>query len=309
MSMNKIEGKDIGSLGLTIFRDLPRENLDEIARAVEERVVPPNTAIFREGDPGDNFYIIRSGRVRVFKRNEAGMGRDLSILGPGDSFGEIALLTGEPRSADVEALEETSLMVLSKDRFDRILRDCPDISRIFLKEMRTWLVRDDELIDQEAEEAYKATRFSWLGFVLVIGLSILLALIFNRSNPNGIPLFPPFPDRGSIPAITPSALLEEYQKGDTVIVDAMPANFYEKRHIKGAINMPLPLFDIVYMMSFNDEDREKQIVVYGETVSKLYDLELAERLVVRGHKRVSILDGGLPAWEQKGYPVEEKARK
>jgi rhodanese-related sulfurtransferase len=309
MTMTKIEGKDIGSLGSSIFRDLPRENLDEIARSVEDRVVPPNASIFREGDHGDNFYIIHSGRVRIFKKNEVGMERDLSILGPGDSFGEIALLTGEPRSADAEAMEETRLMVLSKDQFDRIIRECPDISKLFLKEMRTWLVRDDELIDKEAEEAYKAARFSWLGFVLVIGLSVLLALIFNRSNPNGIPLFPSFPDRGSIPAITPSALLQEYQKGDTVIVDAMPANFYENRHIKGAINMPLPLFDIVYMMSFDGEDKEKQIVVYGETVSKLYDLELAERLVVRGHKRVSILDGGLPAWEEKGYPVEGKAKK
>jgi len=309
MTMTKSEGKDIGSLGSSIFRDLPRENLDEIARSVEDRVVPPNTSIFREGDPGDNFYIIRSGSVRVFRKNETGMERDLSVLGPGDSFGEIALLTGEPRSANVESLEETSLMVLSKDRFDRILREFPDISKIFLKEMRTWLVRDDELLEKEAEEAYKATRFSWLGFVLVIGLSVILALIFNRSNPNGIPLFPTFPDRASTPAITPSALLEEYQKGDTVIVDAMPANFYEKRHIKGAINMPLPLFDIVYMMTFDEEDKEKQIVVYGATVSKLYDLELADKLVIRGHKRVRILDGGLSAWEEKGYPVEEKARK
>jgi 3-mercaptopyruvate sulfurtransferase SseA len=98
-------------------------------------------------------------------------------------------------------------------------------------------------------------------------------------------------------------------KGGTIIVDAMPSNFFEKRHIKGAVNMPLSLFDIVHMMTFEEEDKEKQIVVYGATISKMYDLELADKLVLRGHEKVSILDGGISAWEAKGYPVEEKARK
>ena len=307
--MAEKEGKDNNSLESSIFRDLPKEKLDEISRFVEDQVVPPNTTIFEEGDPGDGFYIISSGKVRVFRRNETGMERDLSILGPGDSFGEMALLTGEPRSASVDTVEESRLMVLSKENFDRILGESPEISKIFLKEMRTWLLSDHELLDKEAEEAYKATRFSWLDFLMVIGLSCILALIFNNSNPNGIPVFPELPDRSSIPVITPAALMEEFQKGSTVIVDAMPANFYEKRRIKGAVNMPLSLFDIVYMMTFSEEDKEKQIVVYGQTLSKMYDLELADKLALRGHEKVMILDGGLTAWEEKGYPVEEKAKK
>jgi rhodanese-related sulfurtransferase len=307
--MAKKESKEKISLESSIFRDLPREKLDEIARFVENQVVPPNVTIFEEGDPGDGFYIVSSGKVRVFRQNEGGMERDLSILGPGDSFGEMALLTGEPRSASVETMEETRLMVLSKDNFDRILGESPEISRIFLKEMRTWLLSDHELLDKEAEEAYKATKFSWLDFLLVIGLSCILALIFNHSNPNGVPVFPELPDRSSIPVVSPSALMEEWMKGGTIIVDAMPSNFFEKRHIKGAVNMPLSLFDIVHMMTFEEEDKEKQIVVYGATISKMYDLELADKLVLRGHEKVSILDGGISAWEAKGYPVEEKARK
>jgi len=115
----------------------------------------------------------------------------------------MALLTGEPRSAYIETLEETHLMVLSKDQFDRILRDCPDVSRAFAKEIRGWLLQSQKLLETEAQEAYKATKLSWLDFVVVFGVSIVLALVFNSSNPNGIPLFPKFPDQGPSPSSVP----------------------------------------------------------------------------------------------------------
>ena len=292
-----------------VFRGLPKEALNAITRAVEDLVVPQHTIISREGDPGDSLYIISSGRVRIFGRNEKGEEIDLSIQGPGDTFGEMELLTGEPMSADVEVLEETHLMILSKDRFERILRDFPDISKVFVKEMRRWLLRDDERLEMEARKAYKASRMSWVDFFLVIAISIVLAVIFNTTNPNGIPLFPEFPDRSSIAMVSPSAAMEEIQRRETIVLDAMPANFYEQRHIGGAVNIPLGLFDIVYLMTFAEEDKEKKIVVYGGTISKPYDLELANKLLLRGYKNVRILEGGLAAWEGSGYPVEEKAKK
>jgi rhodanese-related sulfurtransferase len=201
------------------------------------------------------------------------------------------------------------LMILSKDQFDRVLRDFPDIAKMFVKEMRRWLLRDDERLEREARKAYKASRMSWVDFFLVIAISIVLAVIFNTTNPNGIPFFPEFPDRNSIPLVSPSAAMEEIQHGETLIVDAMPANFYQQRHIVGAVNIPLGLFDIVYLMTFAEEDKARKIVVYGETISKSYDLEVADKLLLRGYKNVKILEGGLTAWESKGYPVEAKAKK
>ena len=176
------------------------------------------------------------------------MEREIALRGPTEHFGEVALLTGETRTANVESLEETSLMVLPKEQFDRLLRDYPDISRNFVRDMRGWLIKDQEMIEDEADAVVRASRVSWLDFLLVIGVSVLLAITFNISNPDGIPLFPERPD--SVPSISAAAAMENYQQGKALIVDAMPNNFYQVRHIKGAVNMPLAVFDIVYLMSF-----------------------------------------------------------
>ncbi|RPH83723.1 MAG: hypothetical protein EHM75_11750, partial [Desulfobacteraceae bacterium] len=289
-----------------VFKELPKDALDAIAGAVHSLVVSRNSIVLRQGDPGDCLYIIRSGSVRIFRRNEEGMHLDISIKGPGETFGEMALLTGEPRSADVEALGETHLMVLPKDHLDRIMRDFPEISKVFAREMRRWLFNDEKRLEIQAREVHKSLRTTWFDYFLVLAVSIILATIFNYSNPNGIPLFPGFPNRNAVPAIAPAAAFEEFQRRETLFLDARPANFYRERHIKGAVNIPLTLFDIVYLMTFAKEDKEKKIIVYGGTISKLYDLELADKLLLRGYEQVRILEGGLSAWEGKGYPVSPK---
>ena len=292
-----------------VFRELSQEALEAIAGAVHSLVVSESSIILRQGDPGDCLYIIRSGSVRIFRKNEEGMNLDISIKGPGETFGEMALLTGEPRSADVEALGETHLMVLPKDQLDRILRDFPDISKVFVREMRRWLFNDEKRIEQQAQEVHKSLRTTWFDFLLVIAVSLILATIFNYSNPNGIPLFPKFPDRNAFPAIGPTAAWEEFRGGQTLFLDARPAYFYHERRIKGAVNFPLALFDIVYLMTFAKEDKERKIIVYGGTISKLYDLELAGKLTLRGYEQVRVLEGGLEAWAGKGFPVDEKVKK
>jgi len=292
-----------------VFRDLPAARIDEIARAVQVRVAPPNSLIFKEGDLADSFYIVSSGKVRIFVKHEKGIERELAVLGPGESFGEVALLTGEARTANAQALSETCLMVLLKDDFDHLLRDFPELSKRFMKDMRSWLIRDQEFIDEEADAVLKASRLSWYDFLLIIGVSVLLALSFNHSNPNGIPLIPAVSDKDSIPVISASAAMEQSRQGKALVVDAMPQNFYQKRHIKGAVNMPMALFDIVYLMNFSEENKEKEILVYGSTISKPYDFEIASKFLLLGYTDVKVMAGGLSAWETMGYPVEGSVAK
>jgi rhodanese-related sulfurtransferase len=84
----------------------------------------------------------------------------------------------------------------------------------------------------------------------------------------------------------------------------MPYNFYEQKRIAGAVSLPVAIFDFMYDMSIGQTDKSKEIIVYGRTISKRYDEEVASNLVARGHKNVKILEGGLDAWREKHYPVE-----
>jgi 3-mercaptopyruvate sulfurtransferase SseA len=68
--------------------------------------------------------------------------------------------------------------------------------------------------------------------------------------------------------------------------------------------MPLSVFDILYLMEMGDVDKSKEIIVYGRTISSLYDQLVARKLILRGHKSVKTLQGGLSTWKKNGYPVE-----
>ncbi len=307
--MKKDVGSEDDSTRNILFRQLPQRKREELLSVLEHQSAIPHTIIFKEGDPGDRFYIIQSGKVRVFKRGSDGLETELSVLGAGDSFGEMALLTGERRSANVETLEETRLMVLSKEHFQHVLKDFPDITLAFVKQISEWLLRDERIIEKEVRQYHLAPRVSWFDFVLIIGISLVLALVFNQSNPNGIALFAHSPDRKAIHEISAAQAMEQMKRGDTVIVDAGPEGFYQRKHIQGAISVPLSLSDILYDVTFREEQKGKKVIVYGGTFSKRYDWELAEKLLQRGHKDVSLLKGGTAAWEEAGYPVatwEEK---
>jgi len=298
------EGTKDGSIGSTVLGQLPQAKRDELTKAVKLRVVAPGTVIFRQGDPGDSFCIIQSGKVRVFRKDAGGLETDLSVLGPGESFGEMALLTGEARSANVEAVEETNLMVLSKEQFERILEDFPALTLTFVKQMSGWLLKADRTIEKEAQQQRQAPRLSSFDFILLVGVSLILAFLFNGSNPNGISPFATLPDRKAISPISAARAMEEMRKGDTVMVDAGPEGFYQRKHIRGAINVPLALSDILYEVTFQEDQKGKKVIVYGGTFSKRYDWELAAKLVRRGHRDIKVLEGGTAAWTKAGYPVD-----
>lgn len=100
MAMTENDNKVNTLMRSAVFRDLPGEALNAIARAVHDLVAPQHILLCRKGDPGDSLYLISSGRVRIFGRNEKGVEIDLSIQGPSDTFGEMSLLTGESMYSD-----------------------------------------------------------------------------------------------------------------------------------------------------------------------------------------------------------------
>lgn len=97
---------------VSIFAPLPAVSVEQLAGALDEVRIPAGETIFRQGDPGDRFYIVREGAVEVTV--DGGPAR---TLGPDDSFGEIALLRDVPRTATVRAVDETTLYALDRGEF------------------------------------------------------------------------------------------------------------------------------------------------------------------------------------------------
>lgn len=97
---------------LPLFAPLPPATIEHLARSLQPLRVKAGEEIVREGEPGDRFYVVASGEVDV-----AAEGKALRSLGPGEYFGEIALLRPVPRTATVIAREDSELLTLDRDEF------------------------------------------------------------------------------------------------------------------------------------------------------------------------------------------------
>jgi MFS family permease len=117
--------KEIGLLhGLPMFQPLPLPAIEQLARGLEPVHVSAGQAVFRQGDPADRFYVIEAGAADV-----VGDGRVLTKLGPGDGFGEIALLRRVPRTAMVRAATDLELQALTCNRFLPVVTGFPPSAR------------------------------------------------------------------------------------------------------------------------------------------------------------------------------------
>src|SRR5256714_2909106 len=103
-------GEETGRLlsRVSLFKGLADRDLRELAQVAGPRGWLAGEAVFREGDPGDTCYVIRSGAMRVTRRHSDGRQITLAELRDGDIFGELAMFGSEQRSATVEALEATT---------------------------------------------------------------------------------------------------------------------------------------------------------------------------------------------------------
>ncbi len=103
---------------------LSLRTLERLSRSAERRILPPGTAAIRQGEPGDQFFVIDSGHARVDVS-----GRIARTLGPGDGFGEIALLEDTPRTATVTAVDDLVLIAIDRDDFlSALTANAPSLS-------------------------------------------------------------------------------------------------------------------------------------------------------------------------------------
>lgn len=104
------------------FSRLPADKLAAVLLKLEEVPVKLGEVVVRQKDPGDYFYIVKAGRLTVSRRTAPGEVEIIAQLGPGDSFGEAALLSGEVRNASIVADTDGVLLRLARRDFDALVR-------------------------------------------------------------------------------------------------------------------------------------------------------------------------------------------
>src|SRR6516225_8629913 len=111
-----------------VFSTLSPEDLERVAQVAMPRRFEAGEIVFKEGAEGSTCYVVRSGRARAVREHPDGRSITLAHFGPGDIFGEMAMLDGERRSATVEATEDTEAIAILSADMHRLLREYPDIS-------------------------------------------------------------------------------------------------------------------------------------------------------------------------------------
>jgi CRP/FNR family cyclic AMP-dependent transcriptional regulator len=119
---------DVILASIPLFDGLPKRHLKQIAAIATVDNYMEAATIVKEGDPGNSFFVVLSGQAKVVVKK-----RTVNTIVPGDHFGEISLLDGEPRSASV--ITQTPMTVASIDRkgFERLLQHDPDLSLAMLR--------------------------------------------------------------------------------------------------------------------------------------------------------------------------------
>ncbi|HZG58051.1 Crp/Fnr family transcriptional regulator [Paenibacillus sp.] len=118
-----------------LFKHLSEEQLTRLSEICNRKGFKAGTVLFREKEPGDVFYIIVSGSVKVFTSNAGGEEKILSVFQAGDNFGELSLIDGKPRSASAQVLEDSMFLTLRGNEFIQLLKAHPDMSLSIMQEL------------------------------------------------------------------------------------------------------------------------------------------------------------------------------
>jgi CRP-like cAMP-binding protein len=124
---------------------LERSALEHLARVVARRRFEKGDTIFQKEDEGQSLFIVEDGAVRIYVPGLQGADLTLAILGPGDFFGDLSLLDGQPRSAGADAMQETRALILERTDFLDLIRSRPEAALAVMAVVSKRLRETDEM--------------------------------------------------------------------------------------------------------------------------------------------------------------------
>jgi len=151
MSVDIIPSDEADSLSrIPLFQRLTPEELEQLAAEVDQVKFDADETIFNEQDKGDALYVVEAGSVRIWVLDEDVEPVTLKELGPGEFFGELAVLDRGPRSTNATAIGETTLHRLSSDDFQAFLMKHPDVAIDVICEIGARMRQTNMLVSQRA---------------------------------------------------------------------------------------------------------------------------------------------------------------
>jgi CRP-like cAMP-binding protein len=152
--------------GNLLLRGLAEATLDRIAALAIRRHYPKGTTVFRQGDAGDALYAVISGQVRISAASHDGREVFLSLMEPGDTFGEIAVIDGLERTAGAVAVADSSLFLIRRSDLLALMQREPAVAvhllQVFCRRLRwtTELIEEAAFLDLPARLARRLLRLS-----------------------------------------------------------------------------------------------------------------------------------------------------
>jgi len=129
------------------FSGLDTESLAELSAAARRRTFRAGEIVFHRDDPGQVLYVIRAGKVKIYITSQDGQEVSLAVFGPGDYFGELALLDGQPRSASAVAIEAVEAFALQRTDFLNAVMRHPRIAIQVMNVLSQRLRQTDAMIE------------------------------------------------------------------------------------------------------------------------------------------------------------------
>ena len=195
--------------GVALFELLSDEDREALAAVVDSVKLDANKVLFEAGHPGESLFVVREGEVELFIKDNTGQKIVLMVAGPGDLFGELALLDRGARTATAVALSDSELLELDREDLLLLFQRHPDSAVSMLAAVTGMTRKADELlrtrvsrnVNEEVEEHLTklqriADWIAWfsgsMSFLMMNGIWFILWIIVNTMNV-GLPRFDPYP--------------------------------------------------------------------------------------------------------------------
>jgi CRP/FNR family cyclic AMP-dependent transcriptional regulator len=136
-----------------LLAGVPDKDVRDVLSIARRRTFKRGEVVFHEADPADSLHLVVSGRFTIHRTTRLGEEALLAVAGPGDAFGELALVSAEARSATVSALEPAETMSVLRREFDRLRKRHPSVDRILVSLLAHELRRMDELLTEAYYES------------------------------------------------------------------------------------------------------------------------------------------------------------